>query len=184
MKSKTILVAGALATLTLGGSLISELTAFEKGQERNSLVLQLKGYAFPTPRTIQLPEGPVDALCYDVDIIDVATGEVIGRGTDCLYNMAGDGAGVTLNNATLFRLPGGNLLTLNHTGIQPHSLIFGNDATHVTGAVPTEDNIVRGTGCYRGAEGIARLQGAVDMSQFAATGELGLDCIFIIELDD
>ena len=43
---------------------------------------------------------PADAVCFDVPLIDVATGEVVGSGTDCLFEIeAQEDGGVKLFRA-------------------------------------------------------------------------------------
>ena len=56
------------------------------------------------------PEG---ALCYDLDLVDVKTGDVIGSATDCLTNISGVGDGVALTGTTFFFFPGGTVVSMS-----------------------------------------------------------------------
>ena len=60
-------------------------------------------------------------------------------------------------------------------------------ATHIVGDItgPGGDNILTeyGTRRFRNKSGSVRLSGAVDMSALGTLGEIGFNCIFVIDLD-
>lgn len=136
-------------------------------------------------RTLDLPTGPVDALCFEIPIVDVSTGRVIGRGADCLFDIQPDGSGLMLQDVTIFKFAEGEIHAISDVAVQPTSLPF-EGVTHVTGSKPGtgEQNILAGTGAYAGASGNVRLSGLVDMSQLDNLGQITFDCIFVIDLEN
>jgi hypothetical protein len=124
---------------------------------------------------------PDDALCYELDLRDVKTGEVIGLAYDCLTNITPAGSGVALTGTTFFLFPGGTLVSQGLTTVQP--ILHGSpDFTHITGAIPSpgDDNVVFGSGKFNNASGTVRLSGAVNLGGFP--GEATFDCVFIIDV--
>ncbi len=126
--------------------------------------------------------------CFDVDIVDPATGRVIGHGSDCLdLGSIGGGdptiEGFAINNTQFFHLDGGFVKSLVRTTIQP--VLDGSSVgnTHITGDVPGGE-ILEGTGRFSRLEGgVARLSGAVDMSQFFSDNIITFNCIFVLTID-
>jgi len=54
---------------------------------------------------------PVGALCFDVDLVDIKTGLVIGAASDCLSDISGNPVdGLALTGTTFFYFPGGTLV--------------------------------------------------------------------------
>ncbi len=126
--------------------------------------------------------------CFDVDLLDPATGRVIGSGTDCLDLNSivpiGDDGGFGINNTTFFHLPAGTIVSLSRTTIQPiENPGFG--PTHITGEVSSDNNVMamRGTGAFSNATGGTRLSGIVDMTAFGSENIITFDCLFVIDLD-
>ena len=163
------------------GILLDRAGPHPHGDGRN-LIVELKGTA--TGEIREIDGVPMD--CFDVDLFDVATGNVIGTGTDCL-----DLGSITedptvgafaISNTTFYNLPGGTLKSRNRTTIAPK--VEGSpEMTHSTSDVPTANNILGGTNRFGGAEGIARLAGAVDMSLFFSDGIISFNCIFVLSFD-
>ena len=124
------------------------------------------------------PEG---ALCYDLDIVDVKTGDVIGSAADCLTDINGVGDGVALTGTTFFFFPGGTVVTRGLTTVQPTT--HGSaDFTHITGAIPQpgDNNVIYGDGKFKNASGPVRLSGAVNLTNFPA--QAVFDCVFILNV--
>lgn len=128
--------------------------------------------------------GADEALCFDSDIIDAATGHVIGTATDCLFDIQEVGDGSSLTAVTFFNLPGGTVISQGHTTVQPVT-IGSPDFTHITGAVPPADanTVIGGTGRFANAHGRARLSGAVNLSRLEDFGEITFDCVFVLDFD-
>lgn len=137
-----------------------------------------------------------DALCFDGEIIDIASGKVVGEATDCLSPQEFDDGGTQFNvvddsigliGTTIFHLHGGQIISQGDTSVRP--VIWENQPnTHITGAIPQPDSnsILAGTGKFKNSSGTVRLSGAVDMSGFTAeTGEgpIAFTCLFVITLD-
>ena len=55
-----------------------------------------------------------EATCFNLDLIDVSTGDVIGDATDCLSNITPDGDGLALVGTTTFNFPQGQLVARGH----------------------------------------------------------------------
>ncbi len=173
----------ALGTI-LSLAAVETTSAIPPGLQGKSLVVALQGTATAQPRVIQLPEGPVEAMCFDVDMIDLETGEVIGTGTDCLYNIQETNNGLTLTDVTIFQFNDGRIMSKSEVEVQAVANGFPN-VSHLTGSVPEEghNSILRSSGRYRNAAGRVRLSGAVDMSSLESNGQMTFNCIFVIELD-
>ncbi len=170
--------------LSFGGS----PTAAAKGADP-TLVVALRGtdngFLMDIPET---PGGATQGLCYDLAMVDVKTGKVIGNALDCLADIgAGEKSGVILTGTTFFNFPGGQLVSRGRTTVQElnePATIF----THITGAIPApgSNQVLSGTRRFKKASGTVRLSGTVDLTNF--TGQDGdpitFDCIFEINLKD
>ncbi len=124
---------------------------------------------------------PVGALCYDLDLVDVKSGDVIGSAADCLSNLNPIGDGVALTGTTFFFFPGGTVVSQGLTTVQP--VLYGSpDVTHITGAIPQpgENSVVYGDGKFQNASGPVRLSGAVNLTNFP--GQAIFDCVFILDV--
>ena len=148
----------------------------------NSIVVVLQGTAAGEVRDID----GVPMFCFDVDLIDPLHDKVVGTGSDCLDlgSIVGDPSieGFAISNTTFFDLPGGSIKSRNRTTIQP--VLDGSPgSTHTTGDLAVANNVLGGTGRFKGAEGVAQLFGSVNMSLFFSDGIIGFNCVFIISLD-
>jgi len=128
---------------------------------------------------------PLDALCFDAKLVDVKTGNVIGKATDCLsgINSSITDNGIMLTGTTFFFFKGGTLVSQGLTTVQP--VLHGSAAfTHVTGAVPSasDNGVVYGDGKFKNADGPVRLSGAVNLSALDSDGLITFDCVFIIDI--
>ena len=126
----------------------------------------------------------LDATCFDMDLVDAKTGNVIGRGSDCLSDIApsGEGGGLMLTATTFFYFPGGTLVSRGRVTVQP--VTTGSTAfTHITGAVPSpyDNSVIYGDGKFKKAYGSVRLAGAVNMSNLDV-GVIVFDCIFVLDI--
>jgi hypothetical protein len=193
MRIRSIAVAGALGIVgllaavfsgALGGSDTEAVT--KPGRNGHDLVVALRGTA--EVEMMEIPEtdrGTTEGLCFTVDLVDLATGNVIGDATDCLADIdPDDGGGMALTGTTIFNFPGGTLVSRGRTTVQP--ILDGSvDFTHITGAVPQdgENSVLSGTGRFNGATGAVRLSGAVNLSELDPDGKITFDCMFAISLD-
>ena len=173
-----------LTTVATGFGLGFEPDAGPSGGFDGKLVVELRGTDLGEMRMI----GGVMMNCFDIDLVDVATGEVIGTGTDCLDLASisgGDpmkGEGFAVSNTTIFNFPHGTLTTQNRTTVQP--VVEGSPGrTHITGDLAGQANVQSGTGQLSGVTGIARLHGAVDMSRFFTDNIASFNCLFVLDLD-
>ena len=131
--------------------------------------------------------GTLEALCFDMDMVNVATGQVIGTAEDCLAEVAdGTNGGVLLTGTTFFNFPDGQLVSRGRTTVHPlNEMAPGAVSTHITGAIPApgSNQVLQGTGRFDGAAGTVRLSGAVDLSGFSGEGTpITFDCLFEINL--
>lgn len=185
------LIATAISLVVLAAAIGGGLFAFgnssaEAKEGPKDFVVKLAGTANGVTRIINT----VTYECYDVQVFDPSTGKVIGPGTDCLELGSivpiPDGPGFAITNLTFFDLPGGTLVTLGRTAIQPVVPGSTGAATHITGETNVEDNIVQamGTGRFAGATGNTVLKGAVDLSSFGGPGTpITFDCLFVIHVN-
>lgn len=122
--------------------------------------------------------------CFDMDLVDAKTGNVIGSGSDCLSGVNFTETGGAMMTATsFFHFPGGTLVSQGLVTVQPrlHGL---EDYTHVTGAAPSpnENNVIYGDRKFRNAAGSVRLSGLVNMEN-VGSGIIVFDCVFIIDIE-
>ena len=154
----------------------------------NNIAVRLVGTATAYPGNDlfnQYGLTPLDALCFDVDLVDAKTGNVIGTASDCLSGIAPSVTdnGVMLTGTTFFFFPGGTLVSQGLTTVQP--VLHGSpDFTHITGAVPSpsDEGVIYGDGKFKNASGPVRLSGAVNLSMLDSDGQITFDCVFIIDI--
>jgi len=124
------------------------------------------------------------ATCFDIDLIDARTGNVIGSGADCLSLVTPSTTdnGMSLTATTFFYFPGGTLVSQGLVTVQP-KLDGLEEFTHVTGAAPSpsENNVIYGDRKFKKAAGSVRLSGLVNLSEFGS-GVIDFDCVFIIDI--
>lgn len=156
------------------------------------LVLNLVGSGAMYQSTVPDIDGDGNddpAMCFDVDVVDVHTNQIIGKGTDCLAMVTPTERGVALVGTTYFHLASGTLITRGETSVQP---VFqptvtphGLTVTHITGASSDQNAVIGGTGRFAGATGTARLSGMVSMASFGGNegDPISFDCLFIVDLD-
>ena len=146
---------------------------------------------------------PNDYACFRMDMLDPATGSVIGTGTDCLIfhdipgrivnanglangsafeNLAGD---VAVEAVSVFDFGGGDIIvTAGLTTVRPVLEGFGNGGaparTHVTGSIPdpSAGNVLLAEGVHAGRQGPVRVSGALSVG---AAG-LFFDCVWILDI--
>ncbi len=119
--------------------------------------------------------------CHQMSLIDPATKLELGQGIDCLANITpDDNGGISLTAVSIFKLPGGTIMSTGQTSLT--AFIDGAGAgdgarTHMSGSIPTVDNIIATTGQFAGMTGRARLSGTMVVGE-----PLFFDCIFIVDL--
>ncbi|NKB47849.1 MAG: hypothetical protein GKS02_00645 [Alphaproteobacteria bacterium] len=189
MNIKNIL---SIATFGLGMGLLS---ASASAGPDTTLVLQMLGegtqvgtLADVAKRTgVDLSKKDVgfsltDFACHEMPLIDPATKMQLGKGIDCLAGITSDGnGGLTLTGVSIFLLPGGTIISKGETSLPAFINGVGSGdghRTHVTGGVPTTDNVIATTGDFAGMGGKARLSGMIRVG-----GEkMVFDCLFVIDL--
>ena len=153
----------------------------------NNIVVLLAGEGLADASGNQFTElglvAPPGVLCFDIDLVDAKTGNVIGRGSDCLSDITpSDNGGMSLTATSFFHFPGGTLVSRGLVTVQPklHGL---EEYTHVVGAAPSlaENSVIYGDGKFKDAAGSVRLSGLVNLSRLGS-GYIDFDCIFIIDL--
>lgn len=110
-------------------------TAFEDQElgPRIAVALVGTGEAYESTTPDIDGDGEADqATCFDVDLVDVSTGNVIGDAVDCLSNITPDGDGRQVVGTTTFNIPQGQLVARGLTTAQP-LLHDANGFTHSTG---------------------------------------------------
>lgn len=154
----------------------------------NNMVVLLAGTGYADPSGDQflalgLP-APAGVICFDMDLIDAKTGNVIGSGSDCLSNVSPSATdnGLAMTATSFFHFPGGTVVSEGLVTVQP-VLHGASEYTHVTGAAPspTENNVIYGDGKFSGAAGSVRLSGLVNMANFGS-GIILFDCLFVIDI--
>ena len=126
---------------------------------------------------------PKGVLCFDMDLVDAKTGNVIGSGSDCLSDInPSDNGGMALTATSFFHFPGGTLVSQGLVTVQPkfHGL---EGYSHVVGAAPSpsENSVIYGDGRFKDVNGSVRLSGLVNLERLGS-GYIDFDCLFIIDL--
>ena len=167
------------------------------------MTINYKGTGVAVPKVVPdtLGVGPnanglLDANCFEADIFDLKSGELLGTAEDCLSEIAAgpdtaSGSGVQLVGTTVFNLEDGRLVVQGLTSVQAVNWPTENNNvvfTHITGANSPNDAVLRGegefgsTGAYANASARVRLSGQVDLSQLD-DGQITFDCIFVVDVD-
>jgi hypothetical protein len=123
--------------------------------------------------------------CFEIDMLDAASGVVAGVGVDCL---APDdkGDGLVVEAFSFFILPGGAFLANGMTTVRPFFSGVGDAGgsyTHVTGSVPSagEDNIIAATGQFEDS-GAIRVSGVMDLSGIGS-GVAVFNCLWLVSVE-
>lgn len=129
--------------------------------------------------------------CFEIDLVDPASGVVVGTGVDCLAPTPVGPAGdifdaIEVEAFSFFMLPGGAFVSNGMTSVRAFIPGIGDadGFTHITGSLPDGNNIVGATGQFN-EEGSTRVSGAVDLSLFG-DGIVAFNCLWIavIEIND
>jgi hypothetical protein len=124
---------------------------------------------------------PLNTTYFDVDLIDVKTGNVIGVASDCFSDITPIGDGLMLSDTT-FLSPSGTLISQGLTTVQ--LVLHGSaDFTHITGAIPSpgDDSVIYGDSKFSNASGSVRLSGAVNLDALGSD-LITFDCMFLIDV--
>ena len=167
------------------------------------MTINYKGTGTAVPKVVPdtLGVGPnanglLDANCFEAEIFDLKSGELLGTAEDCLSEIAigpdtASGSGVQLVGTTVFNLDDGRLVVQGLTSVQAVNWPTENSDvvfTHITGANSPNNAVLRGegefgsTGIYANASARVRLSGQVDLSQLGE-GQITFDCIFVVDVD-
>jgi len=185
VKKTNILAILFVFIYALSHAAAAETTRTEEIHNHHIVKLAGTGSMYKKP----LEDFDEEAMCFDIDLIDMKNGNIVGTATDCLSDVQPFGDGVKLIGTTFFKLPEGILITRGKVSVQPAleetKSESGLPFTHITGASSEGNTIIAGTGVFEGSTGNVRLSGMVDMSEFAMNeGDLlTFNCLFEIHLD-
>lgn len=179
-----------LLTLSLTLCLSSKLIAGDSGGGKH-FVLNLVGTGYQYTSTVPDPEGgEMDALCFDLALVNLQNRQIIGSASDCLSEISAAESGtVALTGTSYFHLPQGTLITQGKTTVaaveQTTVTPYGAEITHITGASGSGNAIVGGTRRFANSTGTARLSGMVNLADFTGVDgdPITFDCIFVVDLD-
>ena len=146
---------------------------------------------------------PDDYACFRMNMLDPASGSVIGSGVDCLVfhdvpgrvanskglangrafqNLAGD---VAVEAVSIFNFGGGDIIvTTGLTSVRPLLEGFGNGGaparTHISGSIPdpSAHSVILAEGAFAGSQGPARVSGALAID----SNGLFFDCLWILDI--
>lgn len=157
----------------------------------------------PTQITNAGIANPDDYACFRMEMLDPASGDVIGSGVDCLVfhdvpgrvvngnglangrafqNLAGDFA---VEAVSIFNFGGGDIIvTSGLTSVRPLLDGFGDGGvparTHVSGSIPDPSghSIILAEGSFAGSQGSARVSGALAIN----SNGLFFDCLWVLDI--
>ena len=187
--SQNPLAAPADATQGAGKLIVSNQVAGGMGSSRTLApipVVAFVGTAIGEVRPVPPLglEGVADeGLCFDLDMVDAATGRHLGPGIDCITVLEATDEGIKLIGTAFFEFPEGTIVARGLTSVRPTFAGHGSEpVTHGTTAIPTpgENSVLEASGAFAGLEASVRLGGAVNMSNLASATEMTFDCLFVI----
>jgi hypothetical protein len=155
-------------------------------------VFNLVGTGYQYQRPVPDPEsgGTMDALCFDLALVNMQNRQIVGTASDCLSAISiAESGTIALTGTTYFHLPQGTLITQGKTTVaeveQATATTDGTPMTHITGASGSGDAIVGGTRRFANSTGTARLSGMVNLKDFGGVDgdPITFDCIFVVDLD-
>ncbi len=157
-----------------------------------TLIYQMRGTAVGEKRMVPDYTGDGiedEALCFDLELVDMKTNEVVGKATDCISNMQEVDKGFSLLGTSYFMVEKGifkgKFTTRGQTTVQPQT---GDSdlITHFTGSYPSEmdmNGIIETSDSFLDLKGSVRVAGAVNLSNYSEEyPEIKFDCIFIINV--
>eukprot|EP01084_Bolivina_argentea_P199714 341683_1 len=135
---------------------------------------------------------PVEAWCFENDIIRVETNQKIGKGKDCIIITESDdecGTIQVISTTTFDQGDGHFIISRGISTIQPTTDGSTIGFTHITGATPQkiDNSVLFGSGKFENSEGTVRLAGSVNMENFnpnVPEGEIKFDCLFVLDLQN
>lgn len=152
--------------------------------DNGPMILNLRGAAVAESRTLTINGTPTNAMCFTVDLLDVRTQQVVGKGTDCIVGKPDDkhASGLEVVGTTIFDFGNGHTFTSRGLTTVQATTHGSPGISHVTGAIPPEgeNSIVAATGRFQNLRARVRLSGAVDMSRMEAEKRVYFDCVFIV----
>ncbi len=202
MHTKTIRVSVILATAAI-------LIAAVPNAHAGGLAVKFFGTAQAGDLSPQIEEAIEESgvdvggfACFQLPIVDAASGRPLGIGVDCLnpFDDSGDSAGdgVQIEAKTFFFLKRGLIVNHGCTSVRPFFAGVGDTGvTHMTGSIPPGEfgavpmpipaceevgGLILTTRGFRHSSGEVRLSGAVNLSNFGS-GEITFSCLFVLDLD-
>jgi hypothetical protein len=190
----------ALSTFLIGSQAgAAEVVQF-LGQ---SVPTQMNAVLTPAQITAAGIANPDDYACFQMDMRDPASGNVIGFGVDCLIfhdvpgqivngnglangkafpNLAGD---VAVEAVSIFDFGEGDVIvTSGLTSVRPLLEEFGDGGaparTHISGSIPdpSASSVLLAEGEFSGSQGPARVSGALAIN----SAGLFFDCLWILDI--
>lgn len=193
-------------------SIIALATVLAGSQAGAAEVVQFLGQSVGTTMRAVLTTTQIDAAgianpddyaCFQMDMRDPVSGDVIGTGVDCLIfhevpgrvvngnglangkafqNLAGD---VAVEAVSVFDFGGDDLIvTSGLTSVRPLLEGFGDGGaparTHISGSIPgpSANGVLLAEGSFAGRQGPARVSGALTVD----SNGLFFDCLWVLDL--
>ena len=189
MKKILIFLSLSLASMSVNADMALKFFGTATGGELSELATAL------------MAETDVDVdgfACFELPILNLASGNPVGIGVDCLNIFYGDDSGAMVEAKSFFFLPRGTLVNHGCTSVRPFWEGVGDSGvTHMTGSIgPSElggsDSPLAGSPCV-GADGViyategmkkfldgaVRLSGAVNLSNLG-DGVVTFSCLFVL----
>lgn len=160
------------------------------GMQTDRLLLIVKVTGTGVSYNMPVPGLEGEALCFDVDLLDLKNNQTIGTVTDCFSDVQpNEIGGVDFIGTTFLNFPDGTIVTRGEVSVRPagETTILRTDQpiTDITGSATTGNTFLEGTGIYQNSTGNTRISGMVDATNFTFNVDepLFFDCIFEIEVD-
>lgn len=133
-----------------------------------------------------------EALCFDIDLVDLKSNKIIGGATDCISDEQINVDGVEFIGTTYLYFADGVIATrgtVSVRSVEEENIVLrtGQKITNLTGSATTGNTFIEGenTGIYENRTGNTRISGMINTENFAFNegDEQFFDCIFEIHLD-
>ncbi|WP_273857178.1 hypothetical protein [Photobacterium sp. GSS17] len=155
------------------------------------LALRVAGKGYMYEKEVPDYDGdkkPDSAYCFDLEVKEIISGDVIGSATECWSEVTSEGDGSKLIGTTFLYLSGGLVVTRGQTTVQPvlqeTKTYDGYTITHFTGASNDKNGIIKTSGDYAWNKGSVRASCLVDRSEYYESVGDGIyfDCLLVLDL--
>ncbi len=183
----------AIGLFSNSGSFAETITTDNFYSKNSRLTVHMLGTDIVEERLVPDIDGDgVDdiARCFDMQLLDVETGRVIGHGADCVANLTPVGGGLQIDATYYLNLKRGSLVIRGKNTAQPVlretvTTTTGEPYSHSVAASGDWNSALGGSGLYADVVGRLRVSGLMNIDNVKGMSDDSafLDLILMIELE-